>query len=61
LRRGFEDETGRNLGYSSINGLITAAIPEPRVSRLWDESAKSPSSRSSRSRVDDVTPLFESP
>jgi aminopeptidase N len=62
LRRAFEDETGRNLGWFFDQWVDHGGHPELRVSRLWDESAKSLLITVEQvQEIDGLTPLFRIP
>ncbi len=62
LRRACEDETGRNLSWFFDQWAHHGGHPELRVSRLWDEAAKSLLVTVEQvQETDDVTPLFRLP
>ncbi len=62
LRRACEDETGRNLSWFFDQWAHHGGHPELRVSRLWDEAAKSLLITVEQvQETDDVTPLFRLP
>ncbi len=62
LRRACEDVTGRNLSWFFDQWAHHGGHPELRVSRLWDEAAKSLLITIEQVQVtDDVTPLYRVP
>ena len=62
LRRACEDETGRNLSWFFDQWAHHGGHPELRVSRVWDEAARSLLITVEQvQETDDVTPLFRLP
>jgi aminopeptidase N len=62
LRRACEDVTGRNLSWFFDQWAHHGGHPELKVSRLWDESAKSLLITVEQvQETDEVTPLFRLP
>ncbi len=62
LRRACEEETGRNLSWFFDQWAHHGGHPELRVSRLWDESARSLLVTVEQvQETDEVTPLFRLP
>ncbi len=62
LRRAFEEETGRNLSWFFDQWAHHGGHPELKVSRLWDEAAKSLLITVEQvQETDGLTPLFRLP
>ena len=62
LRRAFEEETGRNLSWFFDQWVYHGGHPELRVTRSWDESARTLHLTVDQvQEVDEVTPLYRIP